>query len=49
MGQDGAKGIGHIRDLGGYTIAQEPATAPIRMYASGSNRYREGFRDLTSG
>ncbi|PWR73806.1 CheB methylesterase domain-containing protein [Methanospirillum lacunae] len=30
MGQDGAAGISHIRSLGGYTIAQDPATAPIK-------------------
>lgn len=30
MGQDGAAGISHIRSLGGYTIVQDPVTAPIR-------------------
>nr|WP_319540545.1 CheB methylesterase domain-containing protein [uncultured Methanospirillum sp.] len=30
MGQDGAAGITHIRSLGGYTIVQDPVTAPIR-------------------
>ncbi len=30
MGQDGAAGIAHIRSLGGYTIVQDPVTAPIR-------------------
>lgn len=29
MGQDGAKGIIHIRNLNGITIAQDPKTAPI--------------------
>lgn len=30
MGQDGAAGILHLNTLGAITIAQEPATAPIR-------------------
>jgi two-component system, chemotaxis family, protein-glutamate methylesterase/glutaminase len=30
MGQDGADGMAHIRSLGGYTIVQDPETAPIR-------------------
>lgn len=30
MGQDGAAGIAHINDLNGFTIAQDPHTAPIR-------------------
>lgn len=30
MGQDGAAGIAHIKDLGGLTIAQDLATSPIK-------------------
>lgn len=30
MGQDGAAGIAHIKNLGGLTIVQDPATAPIK-------------------
>jgi two-component system chemotaxis response regulator CheB len=30
MGQDGAEGIVHIRNLGGHTIVQDPASCPIR-------------------
>ncbi len=30
MGQDGAAGIALIKSLGGYTIVQDPVTAPIR-------------------
>lgn len=30
MGQDGAAGIAHIHGLGGLTIVQDPATAPIK-------------------
>jgi two-component system chemotaxis response regulator CheB len=30
MGQDGAAGIVHIRNLGGYTLVQDPDTAPIK-------------------
>ncbi|HWQ67889.1 MAG TPA: chemotaxis protein CheB [Methanospirillum sp.] len=30
MGQDGAAGVAHIRNLGGTTIAQDPGTSPIR-------------------
>lgn len=30
MGQDGAAGIAHIKNIGGHTIVQDPATAPIK-------------------
>ncbi len=30
MGQDGAAGIAHIKDLGGLTIVQDLTTAPIK-------------------
>jgi two-component system, chemotaxis family, protein-glutamate methylesterase/glutaminase len=30
MGQDGAAGISYIRSIGGYTIVQDPVTAPIK-------------------